>query len=312
MSDVTSAGSAPSATGAAVSSTAPSTADVSTSQPAAPTSAPASEAPASPDGLSSAPAAEPGPIPYGRFKDDNDQLASLRWAKDLDRQAIEQAHQLGTLYNQDRAGYIRALLDDALNDQVLAPVLRSEFGRRLAARPQAEAPIEPDIPVYDANGQLVSQTFSAERVQQIVQRAIAEAIGKEVGPIKQTFEQQRAQAKAAEQRQQMEQQIDAIYTRAEKLPLFKEHDQEIAAAMEKFADAHPSEQVYLAWADVVLPKLDQHSQKKLLGHLQTQAAGASVAPNASTSSAPPKFKSFREAAEYYEKHPEHAEAMAQR
>ena len=60
------------------------------------------------------------------------------------------------------------------------------------------------------------------------------------------------------------------------------------------------------------PKLDQKSQAKLLGHLQTQAAGASVAPSASVSTAPPKFKSYGEAARYYDAHPEEREAMANR
>ena len=302
-----------SATTAAASSAAPSTAATDTATTTASTPAPASGAPASTPEATAAPQ-EPGPIPYARFKEINDQLASLRWAKDVDRTAIQEAERIGRLYQTDRVGYLRNVIAESLADQDLAPLIRSEAARVLAgARGQAPEPaIEPDIPVYDAQGQLVAQTFSADRVQQIVQRAIQEAIGKEVNPIKQTFAQQQAAVKAAEQRQQTERQINAIYSRAEKLPLFKEHDAEIAQAMTKFTDAHPSEQVYLAWAEVVLPKLDQKSQAKLLGHLQTQAAGASVQPNASTSSAPPKFKSFREAAEYYEKHPEHAEAMAQR
>jgi len=311
MEDVSGAGT-PSA---AASSAAPSTAATDTTPTTASPSAPATEAPVSTPEQAAAPqSTDPGPIPYARFKEVNDQLAALRWAKDVDRHAIEEAQRIGRLYQTDRVGYLRNIIAESLADQELAPLIRSEAARVLAgARGQAPEPeITPDIPVYDANGQLVAQTFSAERVQQIVQRAIQDAIGKEVSPIKKTFEQQQQAAQAAAQRQQMERQIDAIYSRAEKLPLFKEHDKEIAEAMNKFADAHPSEQVYLAWADVVLPKLDQKSQAKLLGHLQTQAAGASVTPNASASTAPPKFRNFREAAEYFEKHPEQAEAMAQR
>jgi hypothetical protein len=311
MSDVTSA--APVAS-AAASSAAPSTAATETVTTTASTPAPASEAPASSPDPTAAPASDPGPIPYTRFKEVNDQLASLRWAKDVDQAAVRQAEHLGRLYQTDRVGYLRNVIAEALADQEIAPLIRSEAARVLAgARGQAPEPaIEPDIPVYDGNGQLVNQTFSAERVQQIVQRAVAEAIGKEVAPIKKTFAEQQAQAKAASERQQMERKVDAIYARVEKLPHFKEHSAAIAEAMKNHPDADPAEQVYLAWADVVLPTLDQKSQAKLLGHLQTQAAGASVAPNASQSTAPPKFKTFREAAEFYEKHPDQAEAMAQR
>ena len=313
MEDVTGAGSS----SAAGSSPAPSTAATDTGSTAASTPAPASGAPASTPEATAAPqSTEPGPIPYTRFKEVNDQLAELRWAKGVDRSAIETADRIGRQYQTDRIGYLRSIIAESLADQELAPLLRSEAARVLAGArgtvPAPEPAIEPDIPVYDAQGQLVAQTFSADRVQQIVQRAIQDAIGKEVNPIKQTFAQQQAQAKAAADRQQMETTINAIYDRASTLPLFKDHDKEIAEAMGEFTNAHPSEQVYLAWAKVVLPKLDQSSQAKLLGHLQTQAAGASVAPNASTSTAPPKFRNFREAAEYYEAHPEQAEAMAQR
>ena len=62
----------------------------------------------------------------------------------------------------------------------------------------------------------------------------------------------------------------------------------------------------------ILPKADQTSQTKLLTQLQTQAAGATVHPGATTPSATPKFKSFREAAEYYDRNPGDAAAMAQR
>jgi hypothetical protein len=312
--DVTGAGSA--TPSAAASSAAPSTAATDSVATTASTPAPASGAPASTPETTAAPATDPGPIPYARFKEVNDQLAELRWAKGIDRHAISEAERIGRLYQTDRVGYLRNVIAESLADQELAPLIRSEAARVLAGARGHAAPeppaIEPDIPVYDAQGQLVAQTFSADRVQQIVQRAIQEAIGKEVGPIKQTFAQQQAQAKAAAERQAAEKTIDAIYNRAVTLPLFKDHDKEIAEAMGEFTDAHPAEQVYLAWAKVVLPKLDQKSQAKLLGHLQTQAAGASVAPNASTSTAPPKFRNFREAAEYFETHPEQAEAMAQR
>jgi hypothetical protein len=252
------------------------------------TAAPPTAAPGATD---QSPASE-GPIPYDRHKSILDgaykerdgykqQLDALAWAKQVDRQAIEEAERIGKLYQTDRAAFARTFFAEGLTDPEVGPLLRSEAARILAGgRGQQSEELTPDIPVFDANGQQVAQTFSAERVQKIVQRAIAEAIGKEVTPIKQTFEHQQAQAKAVAQRQQAVQQIDAIYQRVEKLPLFKEHDQEIAAAMPEFASAHPAEQVYLAWAKVVLPKLQQTHQAQTLATLEKQAAAAQVNPNA--------------------------------
>jgi hypothetical protein len=256
------------------------------------TAAPTTAAPVATE--TSSPASE-GPIPYDRHKSILDgaykerdgyktQLDALSWAKDLDRQAIEQAHRIGQLYQTDRIGYLRGIIAESLADQELAPLLRSEAARVLAgARGQApDAEIKPDIPVYDANNQLVAQTYSADAVKQIVQRAIAEAIGKEVSPIKQTFAEQQARAKAIEQRQQAIQKVDQVVSRLEKRPLFKEHVEEIAKAMDlpEFAGLDPIEQAYAAYHHVVDPKLQQTHQAQTLATLEKQAAAAQVNPNA--------------------------------
>lgn len=234
-----------------------------------------------------------GPIPYDRHKTVLDgaykerdtykqQLDQLSWAQNVDRAAIQEAERLGQLYQRDRAGYIRSLLDEALTDGELAPVLRSEFGRRLAQRTQADAPIEPDIPVHDEQGRLVAQTFSAERVQQIVQRAVAEAIGKEVAPIKQTFANQEAARKAAAEQRELDTRVETSYASLEKLPQFKEHDQAIAQAMQspEFAGLSGPEQAYAAWWKVVGPKLQASHKAQTLDELKTKAAASTVNPTA--------------------------------
>lgn len=273
--------------------------------PAAPASADTIVPPA--DSATSDITPAPGPIPYDRHKTVLDgaykerdtykqQLEQLSWAQGADRSAIQEAERLGQLYQRDRAGYIRSLLDEALTDNDLAPVLRSEFGRRLGQRTQADAPIEPDIPVYDGQGQLVAQTFSADRVQQIVQRAIAEFAGKEITPIKQTFERQQAQAKAHQQHRENEARVDATYARLESLPLMREHDAEIAQAMAlpEFAELDGAAQAYAAWAKVVLPKLQASHKAQTLDELKTKAHAATVNPTAAVVSTPHRPKSLND------------------
>ena len=56
---------------------------------------------------------------------------------------------------------------------------------------------------------------------------------------------------------------------------------------------------------------EQAEQAKALTDLNKKASGNTVTPGASTP-ARPQFKNFRDAAEYYSKHPEEAAAMANR
>lgn len=303
MSDVTSVAASPDAAG---SSPASSTAGVD-SQTATVSAAPALEASA-PSGETTAAPADPGPIPYARFKEVNDQLATLRWAKDVDQAAVREAERIGRLYQTDRVGYMRHLIAEALLDPELSPQIRSLAGATLAGRntPQADPPIEPDIPVFDANGQQVARTYSDAALAKIRARdredLKRELLG-EIAPIKQTFEAREHAARVA-------QASDALYEQAiSELPLFKEHEAEIAQAMADIpGDAGMA--LHRAWAKVVLPKLQSQTEAKLLGNLKQKAVAATVSPGVQPATQAPKFKSFEDAMRYYADHPAEAEAMA--
>ena len=97
-------------------------------------------------------------------------------------------------------------------------------------------------------------------------------------------------------------------------PYFTRHEPAIKQALID----HPEwgDNVHRAYVHVltatVIPGLTRTEQAKVLDHLKTQAAGASVHPGSASASGPPKFKSFGEAARYYAEHPDEAGAMAQR
>lgn len=199
------------------------------------------------------------------------------WAKSVDRTAVSEAQRLGQMYQQDRPGYIREVLREAMSDADLAPLVRSEAARVLGSRqqqaPQADS-MEPDIPVMDAAGNVVAQTFSAGKVQQIVQRAIEDAIGREISPIKQDFQQRQQQAQQAKVEQEISTAATGYYdTAISELPHFKEHEAEIAKAMESIP-GDPGQALHRAWAKVVLPKLQATHQSQALDSLKTKAAAS--------------------------------------
>lgn len=223
------------------------------------------------------------------------------WAMQADRAAIEQAQHIGQLYAQDKPAFIRNLLAEAMGDPNLAPLVRSEAARALGARTQPPQPADqdltPDIPVMDANGQVVAQTFSAEKVQQIVQQAVQQALDREVGPIKQDFQTRQQREQAEREQQQFQQTVQDIYSEAaDVLPGFTEHEAEIAKVFATIP-GDPAKALRAAWKQVVGGKLGNVDQVKAttLKELQTKAAAASVNPAATAIPATKRPTSFYDA-----------------
>ena len=265
-------------------------------------SAAATEQPASQETGDVTPAK--GPLPYERHEailkgayQERDtykqQLDALSWAKDVDRDHVSEMVHMSQLYNQDRPGWVVRGLVEGLNDPQLAPAilshpeLRSVAAKLLGTRVQAEAEaeIEADIPAYDANGQLVSRTYSDVALAKIRARdkeALKRELLAEIAPIKQTFERQEAAAKMAEHKQRMDQKVDSIIGRLTKLTLFKEHEGEIAAAMDlpEFSGLDPIEAAYAAYHHVVDSKLQASHKSQTLDELKTKAAASTVNPTA--------------------------------
>lgn len=211
------------------------------------------------------------------------------WAQGVDRAAVEEAARMGQLYQQDRPGFIRQMLAEALTDADLAPLVRSEAARVLANRTRGTQPeaqpapdLSPDIPVLDAEGRVVTQTYSAERVQQIVQQAISDAIGKELAPLKQDYQTRQQREQAIQQQQALQQQSESIYADAlETLPGFKEHEASIAEAFNAIPASVPADRALrMAWKQVVGDKLANADQVKAqtITDLKTKAAASTVNP----------------------------------
>lgn len=298
---------------AAPATSAPTTTSVSTERPAtfaeafARDAAPTTETPVTPEGTATTepvtatpPPSAPGPIPFdvhktalenARTKAAEQAKAEFQqqygWAQGLDRSAVEEAARMGQLYQQDRPAFIRQMLAEAITDPEVAPLVRSEAARVLAQRSRADAPpvdLSPDIPVMDANGQVVAQTFSADRVKQIVNHAIQEALGKELTPLKADYQSRQQREQAEQQRQELDRTVRDIYTEArDVLPGFTEHEAEIAKVFETLPVNLPADKALrMAWKQVVGGKLANAEQVKAqtITDLKTKAAASAVNPGA--------------------------------
>ena len=273
-----------------------------------------------------------GPIPFDRHKaildgaygerdtarrEFEEYKARHGWADRVDPAEFNQLQRWSTAYREDPVKWMAETISELRRAYPhLTPALTSEAARILGgarglhATPEPE--IEPDIPVLDQQGNVVSQAFSADRVKQYVTRAVAEALGREVAPLKKSVEDQQASVVAQRERAASIADADAVYKQAEQWHGFAEHKPAIAKAFH----AHPDWSLQDAYLHVlhteILPKFDQASQTKLLTQLKTQAAGGSVRPDGA-GQAKPDFKGdFRKALEYYDTHPEEASALAQR
>jgi hypothetical protein len=306
--DVT--GSSPAATTPAPSSSA---------SPATPSSAPSSPTPASASSTP-APASEPSvapgtesSVPYARFKEVNDQLRTAReyqskygWAQDFER---------------DSYSFVDSWIDQLAahpehQSKIFAKAARLLNSRR-GQQPQTVEEPQPDVPIQDAQGNVVNQTYSSKQLkawQEWNWQQREAALSERLGPLEKMKTQiEQAQEQAAVQ-QQSQQFASTALTKLRQKSWFKEHEPAIktffaeheeygdnldAAALDYF-DAH------------VLPTYQTKAETKVLGDLKTQAQGATVNPSGAASTAPPKFKNFSDAMKYYADHPDEAERMATR
>ena len=281
-----------------------------------------SETPAAPtETAATAPAADPaldgakpaGPIPFdahktalenARVKERERVTQELEqqygWAKTLDRAVVEQGHQIGKLYTEDRPGFIRQVLAEALATPDLAPMVRSEAARVLASRtPQTPAvDLSPDIPVVDDTGRVVAQTFSADRVKQIVDHAVQAALGKELQPLKQDYESRQQREQQAKTDAALQSTVSTMFdTLTQTLPGFSDHMAEIAKVMESIP-GDPVLAAQQAWHRVVGSTLQNSDQVKAqaLKELQTKAAASMSAVNPASAALPParRVTSFRD------------------
>lgn len=232
------------------------------------------------------------------------------WAEGMQPTDVQQLQRWSRAFTTDPVGWLSQSISELSSTHPhLVPSLHSEAARILAGARGGHAPAEPDltpdIPVVDQAGNVVSQTFSADRVKQLVQRAVTEAIGKEVAPIKHTFEQQRVTAQERADLEALQAQTGALAKSLEDtLPEFAAMKPEIAkvfAAMPSGPDDDVRAMVTKAWRQVFDAAQAEKAKTatttattKVLDDLKTKARAAMPNPGAASVPSTTRPKSFHD------------------
>jgi hypothetical protein len=256
-----------------------------------------------------------GFIPRARFDEVNTRLQELKtfkeqygWAESVQRDQLEEMSQWYGGYKGDPAEFLERAYQEALSHPVHGPTVKSRIGKLMASmraqQQQAEPTFEPDVPVMDANGQIVTRTYSADLVKQM----LAHEIEKRLDPYKQDLETRKQRAEREQRQEQVNARADADIAYVKARPGFAKFQKEILAAFQ----ANPKMTIRDAYDAVMDAKLPAEAEAKVLSDLQQKAHAQTVNPGTPSGSAPPTFKKFSEAHAYYEKHPEEAAAMAHR
>jgi hypothetical protein len=230
------------------------------------------------------------------------------WAESVQRDQLEEMSQWYGGYKGDPAEFLERAYQEALSHPVHGPTVKSRIGKLMASmraqQQQAEPTFEPDVPVMDANGQIVTRTYSADLVKQM----LAHEIEKRLDPYKQDLETRKQRAEREQRQEQVNARADADIAYVKARPGFAKFQKEILAAFQ----ANPKMTIRDAYDAVMDAKLPAEAEAKVLSDLQQKAHAQTVNPGTPSGSAPPTFKKFSEAHAYYEKHPEEAAAMAHR
>lgn len=265
----------------------------------------------------------PGPIPYDRFTEVNGRMQAAEkqlnewrqkhgWAESVDPNDYQQVSAWSRSYRQDPVRwFVDTVSELKATYPHLSPALQSEAARILSGarqQRQAEPDIEPDIPVMDEQGRVVSQAFSADRAKQLIARELKAALQ----PLVEEREQRQQAASQRQIRGQAEQAASSIYQRAQTWHGYKEHEPAIAKVFEANPDFSLQDAYLHVLHSQILPSLDRTSQARVLSDLQQKATATTVNPASPTGAQKPKFSGFGSAAAYYDAHPDEAAAMANR
>lgn len=311
-------GASGSSASAAGSSPAPSTAASSTpaAPPASATATPATATSATPDASS----VQSGEPPKERW----DSILSNARAKTRAEVEAEYKTKYGKYdqFETDPWGAVQAWLDQAsqhslYSDHVTNYAAKLLNSRRGKNQPQAAEEPQPDVPIFNGQGQQTGATYSAERMKQWRewdwQQKQAE-LSQRLQPLEEMRSNLERQAQLAQAQQEAESWGRSTLESLRQNPVFKEHEAKVKQALidhEEWGD-----NVHAAFNHVltteILPKLSQTEQQKVVDSLEKKATGATVNPGSTAVSQAPKFKTMGEALRYFHEHQDEAKAVAER
>lgn len=230
----------------------------------------------------------PAPLPFeahkrildNAYKERDDARSRLTALESqLNSPEGQRLRQWAQSFQQNPEQWIASTLTDLVATRPdLAPALRSQAARILGSRqqPAAEpANFDPDIPVYDERGQMVAQTFSAEKVKALLAQE-RQALTKELDPIKSEFQQRKQQEHFAAVQKEATDTAARQFDAAKQWPGFLTDPAKgtVDPDLVKAFNEHPDWDLREAYINVVVPKLGARKEAEVLDSLKTKAAAA--------------------------------------
>ena len=300
-------------------SSTPSAAPVSSPAPATAVPAPAisssSSTPSAVQPVSATPASG-GEPPQDRWPDILDNARKKTRAEV--EQEFRQKYAPYESFERDPWSAVQQWLGEAGQHSLYSPMVKQWAEQYMRAQGPADFGAEPeaDVPIVDANGHQTGQTYSDKQLRAWHRWNKAQQdseLNQRFGALEQR-EQQRAQRDQQHAIQQHAVQSAATtLATLRAMPYFAEHEPAIRHALNEHEEW--GDNIHAAYNHVlttqILPTLGQAEQQKVITSIQQKTSGATVSPIGAASGRP-QFKNFRDAAEYFEKHPDEAKVMAER
>lgn len=254
-------------------------------------------------------------IPRTRFDEVNTERNTLKaWREQhawAERPEVQQIVQMIANSKGDPMAFFAQQFADLAQHPTYSQQLRTFLGQQFGglrqqrqAAPATPQEPQPDVAIYNDQGQEVGRTFSAKALAErdaFLKHQLLQEVNQSFAPEMQTLktiqqerQQQAAQTQASEFASSLVQEFQSI-------PGFdpKTHGPALAAEIAKIQlapDAHPAvveAAARKAVLNVVLPTLGQKAQSSLLDNLQKKAAAnTSVNPGSTAPSTPRAYTSF--------------------
>ena len=294
-------------------STAPADAGTGTASPPVQPSTPSdTAAPAVPGtGVESTDSTREGFIPRARFDEVNTRMQRAEAsAKEFQRyrtqlEAMERAQ-------RDPVSYALELMEELGNHPDHSKALRSQAGRLLRAARLQTPPedAEPGPDLQADNGELVYSARQQQAWAKWHDRQSEAALNARLQPLEQSQTEQQQKALAMQVQAEAHDWARNTLTERRQWPHYKDHERDIKQRMVDHPD-WSDERAYIDLLQTdILPNLSKTEQTKVLSDLKQKATAGAVNPGSPTGGHAFKPKSFREALEYFNDHPEEAAALA--
>jgi hypothetical protein len=229
------------------------------------------------------------------------------WARQIPQQTVQQWSGIANLMASDPPAFLERYFSEAAMHPTFGPQVKSWAAKTLARRQGAQAPdLSPDVVVQDVDGREVARTFSAERMQAILQSVV----GEQVAPLKQDLEARKVQAEQWQRAQQqaeatkrLEASTDAVLADiselldigsetapAERDALFGE----LTALLDADPQLSPHKAAMQLRKTRIVPALQGQVQRQVLDELNQKAGAQGMNPSRASNAPAHKPRSFND------------------